>query len=127
MAKAITSVSKSISSAVSSVLSMSISTSGETTLMNEVLATRAHESADIQFRPVLQVITDIYNLAVPMADNTANGPIGEVNSKEKTALVNFEGAMSAHASLLHKISCEVNFVFNSNFYCSACPFGELRI
>ncbi|KAK6920495.1 Sieve element occlusion, N-terminal [Dillenia turbinata] len=109
MAKAFAGVSKSISSAVSNVLSMSISTSGETTLMNEVLATRAHESADIQFRPVLQVITDIYKLAAPKADTIANGPIGEVDSsKEKTAPVNFEGALSTHASLLHKISCEMS-------------------
>ncbi|KAK6924644.1 Sieve element occlusion, C-terminal [Dillenia turbinata] len=104
MAKALANVTKSISSVVSNALSMSISASNEATLMNEVLATRTHDSTDIQFRPILQVVTDIFNHALPKVDAIANVD----SSKDKTTQPNLEGALSTHASIIYKISCEMS-------------------
>ncbi|KAK6924640.1 Sieve element occlusion, C-terminal [Dillenia turbinata] len=109
MAKALANVTKSKSSVVSNALSMSIPASNETNLMNEVLATRTNDSTDIQFRPILQVITDIFNHALPKVDAIANGPTGEVDSsKGKTTQPHLEGALSTHANILYKISCEMS-------------------
>ncbi|KAK6924648.1 Sieve element occlusion, C-terminal [Dillenia turbinata] len=100
----------SVGNALAKPISISVSVSNENALMNEILTTRASDSRDIRFHPVLQVISDIFNLATPNVDAIANGVKVELDgSKDKMNQANLEGALSTHAQILNKISCEDGF------------------
>ncbi|KAK6924649.1 Sieve element occlusion, N-terminal [Dillenia turbinata] len=86
-------------------VSISVSESKEKALMDEILTTRASDSRDIQFRPVLQVISDIINLATPIAQG---GMVELDSSKDKINQANPEVALRTNAQILNKISCEMS-------------------
>ncbi|KAF5198031.1 Sieve element occlusion b [Thalictrum thalictroides] len=86
------------------------STSDDTVMMKQVQATHAPDGREVDVKPLLNVIEDIFNRSTPGIDGLVH-PTSQAQIdafEDKTQHVDFVGMLEALAYTIHKISCEIS-------------------
>ncbi|XP_010248720.1 PREDICTED: protein SIEVE ELEMENT OCCLUSION B-like [Nelumbo nucifera] len=92
------------------------STSDDSAMMKQILATHAHDGREIDVKPLIQLIGDIFQTSPPTAPTAVDGvivPAAETHPidalVDKTQHLGFVGVMEAVAYTIHKISTEISY------------------
>ncbi|GAB2220445.1 hypothetical protein Drorol1_Dr00008096 [Drosera rotundifolia] len=85
------------------------STSDDNAMLNQVRATHAPDGREIEVKPLLQIVDDIFHLAAPIIPGTVEGPQAHAETLDNKA---FHAALSDTVDLLaytiSRISCEIS-------------------
>nr|DAD34397.1 TPA_asm: hypothetical protein HUJ06_005037 [Nelumbo nucifera] len=98
------------------------STSDDNAMMKQILGTHAHDGREVDVKPLLQIVEDIFHRSPPTATTTTNVVDGIVQHVvaadththidalvDKTHHLGFAGMLEALAYTIHKISCELSY------------------
>ncbi|GMH01541.1 hypothetical protein Nepgr_003380 [Nepenthes gracilis] len=85
------------------------STSDDNAMLNQIRATHAPDGREIDVKPLLQVIDDIFHLAAPTIPGTAEGTQAQTDMLDSKAFQSsFSDIMELLAYTISKISCEIS-------------------
>ncbi|KAG6619696.1 hypothetical protein I3842_Q087400 [Carya illinoinensis] len=83
--------------------------SDDNALMKQIHATHSPDGREVDVKPILHIIRDIFRRATPSLDAVLNGTLEHVDTEDKTVPApDFDGILEALAFLIYKISCELS-------------------
>ncbi|KAF8390539.1 hypothetical protein HHK36_025066 [Tetracentron sinense] len=85
------------------------STSDDNSMMKQIQGTHAPDGREIDVKPLLQLVEDIWHRAKPMIDATLHDTQSQMDALEdKTNRAGFTGMLEALAYPIQRISCEMS-------------------
>ncbi|GFS39875.1 sieve element occlusion amino-terminus protein [Actinidia rufa] len=85
------------------------SSSDDTAMMKQIQATHAPDGSEVDVKPIIKVIEDIFRIAAPGIDGVINGTQENADeSVDKTPVEGFDGILDALAYIINKITCELS-------------------
>ncbi|KAG2678697.1 hypothetical protein I3760_11G014000 [Carya illinoinensis] len=83
--------------------------SDDNALMKQINATHAPDGREVDVKPILQIIGDVFRRATPSLVGVLNGTQEHVDTEDKTVpALDFDDILEALAFLIYKISCELS-------------------
>ncbi|KAF8390540.1 hypothetical protein HHK36_025067 [Tetracentron sinense] len=86
------------------------STSDDSVMMKQIEATHAPDGREIDAKPLLQLVEDIWRQAKPIIDGTVHDTQAQMDAfADKTSHSGFTGMLEALAYSIQRISCEISY------------------
>ncbi|KAG6635040.1 protein SIEVE ELEMENT OCCLUSION B-like isoform X1 [Carya illinoinensis] len=84
--------------------------SDDNALMKQIIATHAPDGREVEVKPILQIIGDVFRRATPTLVGVLNGTPEHVDTEDKSTVpaLDFDDILEALAFLIYKISCELS-------------------